>query len=155
MRCLRFPERLIAQLLLEVAIGWQNDTGGGHQTVLEDPLGNLVSTSFRRISDSNTNDVWEVPGPMEGTYQLQVLTLPQPFFVTASLLSHYELYHLIGAPDVSSGNQGTEVPIVAMFVGPGGAITGATVDAVVTDPNGGQQAMTLFDDGSHGARCWP
>ena len=58
---------------LMVTIAWRNNTGGSHNTVLFDPLGNLLGG--KRISSHGTNDVWQIPAPMPGTYTLEVENL--------------------------------------------------------------------------------
>ena len=135
--------------VLVVSVGWQQNTNGTHRTQLFDPAGNPVSTSHRRVSSRNTNDVWEVPAPKEGLYSLRITGLDQEYFVTASAKSRYELYPFIGTP-IEDRTQGAQVPIVASFIGTGKPITGADVTATVTDPANQRRTVVLFDDGNHG-----
>lgn len=131
---------------LMVTIAWRNNTGGTHNTVLFDPLGNLLGG--KRISSHGTNDVWQIPAPMPGTYKLEVKNLSQEYFVTASADSRNQLHLFLGTA-VKQRLQGVKVPIVASFIGSSSAIVGAKVNAVVTGPDGNRQEMILFDDGNH------
>ncbi len=132
--------------VLVASVAWQFESS--HQTTLVDPEGNKVSRQYLRESSAGTNDVWEVPAPMPGTYRMQVQGLTQEYFVSASVRSHYELHPLIAAPQLAT--QGVEVPLVAAFVGTKGGIADAEVTAVVTDPANVRRTVTLYDDGNHG-----
>lgn len=133
---------------LMVSTVWQAKSTD-HKTLLFDPGGNSVSDAFRRTSANGTNDVWQVPKPMEGNYRLQVLNLPQEYFMTASALSRYELHTFVGTP-INQPTQGAIVPIVASFVADDKPIVGASVVATITDAPGTQTQVVLHDDGNHG-----
>ncbi len=133
---------------LMVSVAWRNSTGGSHETFLYDPAGNLLVG--KRISSHGTNDVWQIFAPMPGTYKLEVKDLAQEYFVTASVVSQYQLHLFLGTP-IEKRTQGVEIPIVASLIGPSSSVVvGAQVDAVVTGPDGNRQIMTLWDDGNHG-----
>ncbi|MCA9149357.1 MAG: VWA domain-containing protein [Planctomycetales bacterium] len=134
---------------LVVSIGWQTDTGGKHQTQLYDPNNNPVPLSRLKKSTRGTNDVWRVPSPMPGIYRLGVENLPQEFFVTGSVISHYELETFVGTT-FEERQQGTEVPIVASFVGNGKPLLGGDIQSTITAPDGHRQTIRLYDDGNHG-----
>ena len=134
---------------LVVSVGWQQDSGGTHRTILIDPNGNLVPTALRKVSTRGVNDVWRVPKPIHGNYRLNVLDLNQEFFVTGSVISRYELETFIGTPQAAR-EQGVQVPIVASFVVQSQPIQGASVVATITAPDGHRQAIKLYDDGNHG-----
>ncbi len=135
--------------LLMVSVAWQTDTEGLHSTDLVDPAGGSVSTGYRRTSPSGTNEVWEVPNPVAGTYMLRVKNLPQEYFVSATAQSDYQLYLFFGGQEADDPS-GTPVPIIGALVGSDGPLLGAEVTAVVTDPDGYRATMRLFDDGHHG-----
>lgn len=133
---------------LVVAIGWQ-DKDFGHQSQLFAPDGSPVPVAFRQVSTEGTNDVWRVPAPVVGTYQLGVRDLQQEFFVSATAISRYELNTFIGTP-LADRFQGTEVPILASFTGNSDPVLGANVQTVVTAPDGHRETVRLYDDGNHG-----
>jgi len=132
---------------LMLSLGWQ--LPDGHTTELRDPNGDPVDPSaFRRLSPNGTNEVWEIPLPMPGCWQLFVDGLDQEFLVTAQLRSDYELFLFAGAP-LDGSEEGARVPINASFVGPAGGVLGAHVTADVTGPAGDLRRLTLWDDGMH------
>ncbi len=133
---------------LVVAVAWQNPSSS-HNIQLFDPDGNPVPASARRPGGAGTNEVWTVDKPKSGDWRMRVTKLIQPYFVSPTLRSNYQLYLLIGTP-VEGRSQGVRVPIVATLVGPGKPLTGATVQAKVRAPSGALSTLPLYDDGGHG-----
>jgi hypothetical protein len=142
---------------LVISIAWQYDSKGAQQVKLIDPNGNPVvpssgglapSAVVRRVSPLGTNEVWEVEKPVEGYWSLQISQLFQEYFVGVSAESLFEMYLFTGTP-VQSLSTGVQVPILVTFVGPGGPVPGADVNATVRDPSGILRSLHLFDDGNH------
>jgi len=134
--------------VLVVSAAWQEAMGGAH-TRLFDPDGNPVPVAMRRLSSKGTNEVWRVPDPIHGVYQMQLIDIPQEYFLTASVRSEYELYTFVGQPQEDMLT-GVEVPLVASFISNTGPVLDANVTATVLDPGGGSKLVKLWDDGNHG-----
>ena len=133
--------------VLVVSTSWQTGDSS-HDVRLIDPTGAPVSTSLRRAGAGNTNEVWEVPAPAEGTWRLEVDGIDQQYYVGASARSHYELHVFAGTP-VRSLREGVDVPLIAMLAGDGEPVDGAAVRATVTDPAGNRRTVRLYDNGNH------
>jgi hypothetical protein len=104
-------------------------------------------SAVRRFN--GTHEVWELHNVIPGKYTLKIAGIYQQFFVSVSADSDYQLYLFIGS-DPENGYAGQHVPILAMLVGPDGAIKGATVVASVRDAAGVSRNLLLQDDGNHG-----
>ena len=134
---------------LVLSLAWQAPSGNAQVTTLTDPSGDVIPGALRRLSPSQTNEVWEIPNPEPGEWSVQVGGLNQEYLVSATARTDVELHPFIGA-SADQSTQGAPVPIVAAFVGEGGPLLDAQVTASVRDPLGRSRTLTLHDDGAHG-----
>ena len=93
--------------------------------------------------------VWRVVQPLAGQWRIQVGTILEngEYLVESSLRSDVILDGYLGLPS-SERWAGKPMPILASL-SEAAPILGATVEAVVTNPNGSEWTLTLFDDGLH------
>ncbi len=134
---------------LVLSLAWQAPSGNTQTTTLTDPSGDVVPSGSRRLSATQTNEVWEVANPEPGEWSVQVSGLNQEYLVSATARTDIELHPFVGTP-ADESTQGAEVPIVAAFVGESGPLLEAQVTASVRDPLGRSRTLTLHDDGAHG-----
>ena len=129
------------------------DPVAGQLSRLYRPDGTAVPTVLSRREPHGSSEVWEVVPPEPGDWRLVVNDqFGTAGLVTASSVSDIELDLLLepSTEIVDNAVSGAEVPLVALFSGQGGPITGAAVEATVTTPTGFRQTVVLRDDGLHG-----
>ena len=132
---------------LVVAVAWQTPLADVIVRLFE-PNGEGAADEFRRPASTYTNEVWRVPNPEPGTWEITVRGAPGEYYVSAGARSDLELFLLGEGRHTWDGDP--DQPIVVGFINNGEPVQGAAVTAWVTAPNGVRTKVTLYDDGAHG-----
>lgn len=156
-------EGSVPEMVLSLSL--DDDTGIRNIIQLRDPAGNPVEATLIYTEDSIDHYVWQISNPTSGNWQLYIAFIlltqqqdeaaPQQtnesvlpdYLVQASLRSDLNMDVFLATP-VDERDPGVPMRIIAGLTDTA-PVTGATVRAAVTDPNGAVRQVTLFDDGNH------
>ncbi len=137
----------------QIHLGWMNETMA---LTLTDPVGHVIAPDDPGVTVITTTlgigwtTIYYFTDITPGTwsYQIQGQNLSQ---ATA-----YRLYMVLSSPVMVTGSlpewkeNGATVPLTAtVWVSETTPLSGAVVSAKITRPDGGEDVVPLFDDGSH------
>jgi len=132
-------------------IKWERALGLANPVRLLEPDGDDAGPPTR-TADGHL--LWRIPSPETGDWSLRLEPFvigrgfTVPYLVEAGVRADLVMELFLGlAP--SERVTGRDMPILVSLA-ESAAVTGASVTATVTDPDGTDSTLTLFDDGNHG-----
>jgi hypothetical protein len=134
---------------LVAAARWESGSPG---ILLRSPSGVVHTVPFKEISD--THKVFRIGAPEPGKWKFEIGVQPpcqeciSNYLLEASIKSSLTMDLYLGLT-VEERKQGIPLPILVSLTTTG-PVTGADVEAEVTNPSGGVTLVKLHDDGGHG-----